>query len=329
MSQQNSSTSNFKKFALRIALPLLGGLFLFGLIFEKLFERYVVLGSQINGAYKINRVINETHPGETPIFGSSRALCSFIPDMLGDDYFNYGLSNAQDDMILFCLKHELKKPKTNPTIVINLDIDGLTRSIGDVSYYLYNSNDPQVKRLLASKYRTHYSIPFVKYYGYYEEYCKNMLNDKMNLTKFTNKGASSEKNILTEKKFEEMIMKRKTSRITFKNDPELEKEFDKILDENRNRFFVFVVSPYHSSYFTNYKNYEEMKAFLARWDAKPNVKVYDFSKLALADSLLLNTSHVNYLGAIQFSNTLRDSLSSLQKNEPEYASIQNRMALRN
>lgn len=318
MSQQNLSTSSFKRFCLRIALPLLVGIFGAGFIFSWLFERQVILNSQINGAYKINRIINENNPEETPILGSSRALCAFIPDIIGENYFNYGLSNAQDDVILFFLKEEMKKKKTNPMIVINLDIDGLTRSIGDISYYLYNSNYQPVRQLLKDEYRPHFKIPFVKYYGYYEEYFKYMLNDRMNLTKYTNKGASSEKNVLTEKKFQELIKKRENTTIIFKNDPELLNEFNKIFAENPDRFFVFVVSPYHPSYFTNYRNYDEMKKFLADWDAKENVKVYDFSNTQMPDSMLVNTSHVNYLGAIKFSEILKDSLVHLKAEEKEF-----------
>lgn len=318
MSQQNLSTSSFKRFCIRIALPLLVGIFGVGYLFSWLFEKQVILNSQINGAYKINRIINENNPEETPILGSSRALCAFIPDILGDNYFNYGLSNAQDDVILFFLREEMKKKKTNPMIVINLDIDGLTRSIGDISYYLYNSNYGPVQELLKDEYKPHFKVPFVKYYGYFEEYFKYMLNDRMNLTKYTNKGASSEKNVLTEKKFQELIRKREKTTIIFKNDPELLREFNRIFDENPHRFFVFVVSPYHPSYFTNYRNYDEMKKFLADWDARENVKVYDFSNTEMPDSMLVNTSHVNYLGAIKFSEILKDSLGHLRTEEKEF-----------
>lgn len=309
---QNLFTSSFKQFFIQLAIPLFVGIFSLGYIFSMLFEKHVILNSQITGAYKINRIINENHPNEVPILGSSRALCAFIPDLLGENYFNYGLSNAQDDVVLFLLKEEMKKEKRNPMILVNLDIDGLTRSIGDISYYLYNSNHPQVRELLNDKFRPHYRVPFIKYYGYYEEYFKDNLNDRMNLTKFTNKGASSEKNFFTEEKFQQFIRQRDSSSVVFKNDPQLKLEFEKLFNQNPGRYFVFVIAPYHESYFRNYKNADELQRFLKDWDARENVKVLDFSKTPMPINMLLNTSHVNYRGAQKFSQILKDSLVNLQ-----------------
>jgi len=76
--------------------------------------------------------------------------------------------------------------------------------------YLLSVLKNSIQELLSLyEYKSHYNIPFVKYYGYHEEYFKNMLNDRMQLTKYTNKGASSEKHVLTQKKFIEMVEMRK------------------------------------------------------------------------------------------------------------------------
>lgn len=312
MLQQNSSISSFRKFLFRILFPLIGGLVIGGYLFTMLFEKKVILNSQISGAYKINRIIKATDPDEVPIFGSSRALCSFIPDKMGGKFFNYGLSNAQDDVILFFLKEECKKQKNDPRIIINFDLDGLSKSIGDISYYLYNCDYEPVKNLMGNEFKSHYKIPFVKYYGYYEEYFKYMLNDRMQLTKYTNKGASSEKHVLTPKKFNEMVEMRKKNEVRFQNNPELLNDLKHVIADNQNRQFIFVISPYHNSYFFNYSNEPDMKLFLSYLDDLPNAEVLDFSHHYYADSMLNNTSHVNYLGALAFSLQLKDSLDMMK-----------------
>jgi hypothetical protein len=73
-----------------------------------------------------------------------------------------------------------------------------------------------------------------------------------------------------------------------------------------------VISPYHNSYFSNYRNESEMKLFLNYLDELPNAEVLDFSHHYYADSMLYNTSHVNYLGALKFSSQLKDSLNKMK-----------------
>src|SRR4051812_1211544 len=106
MPEQNSSTSSFKQFLLRMLLPLIFILSGAGLLFNYFFEKVIILNSELCGVYKINRIISETHPNEIPIFGSSRAEYGLFPDSLGHDFFNYGLSATQYDVTLFFLEQE-------------------------------------------------------------------------------------------------------------------------------------------------------------------------------------------------------------------------------
>jgi len=72
-----------------------------------------------------------------------------------------------------------------------------------------------------------------------------------------------------------------------------------------------VIPPYHSSYFENYANVDDVGRFLNMLRANSNVKVFDFSRMPLPDSMFLNTTHINYKGAILFSHRLKDSLVSI------------------
>ena len=180
MKEPNLSISNFKKVAATIFLPVLFLFVLFSVILNYLFEQKVILGSEISGVYKINRIINQSNENEIPFFGSSRAEGNFIPDSLVKNGFNYGMSGTQDDVLLFCLSEECKKKKKTP-IISNFDLDGLDYSLGDPSNYIYNSNYLPVRQLMGTSYKSIYKIPFIKYYGYFELYLKFWLNSKTNL----------------------------------------------------------------------------------------------------------------------------------------------------
>jgi hypothetical protein len=311
MSQPNSYTSSFKAFFIKIVLPCLLGVIVIGWLFQIVFEKEVILKSQICGAYKVNRIINETHPEEIPIFGSSRAEGCIIPDMLGGNYFNYGLEGTGSNVLLFFLREECKKKKNSPLIILNLDLHGYDYLLGDISNYLYNAGDFPVHKLLGKQYQVHFSLPIVKYYGQYENYLKYFLNDKLNLTKYTNKGASVEKDAVTKDRFAQLVAERNNTEVIFYNDSTLEKEYFSLFRNNPGRVFVIVVAPYHPSYFTKYANYPETLQFLDRLRAIKNVKVFNFAKEAYPDSLFANTTHLNYAGAIRFNKALKDSLSML------------------
>jgi hypothetical protein len=311
MPEQNSSISNFKQFLFRILFPLIILVSIAGIAFNYVFEKRIILNSQIGGAYKVNRIIKETHPEEIPIFGSSRADGGFIPDTLGANYFNYGLSGSKYDVTLFFLEEECKKKKHTPWIILNFDLDGLSYGLGNIANYIPNSNYAPIKELMGDKYSPYYAVPFIKYYGLYEKYTSDYVNNKVMLTKYADKGAAIERKVLTEKQFNELVEQRRNSPTTFKNDSILQQKLFNIIAAHPDRYFIFVVSPYHSSYFERYTNLPEATAFLNKLGAMKHVKVFDFSKMPLADSMFFNTSHTNYKGAAAFSLQLRDSLRSI------------------
>ncbi|MCC6181484.1 MAG: hypothetical protein IT237_06590 [Bacteroidia bacterium] len=306
-----SSISNFKKFSLKILRPYTACAVVFGLAFQYFFEKKIILNSQINGSYKVNRIINSENTNEIPIFGSSRAEGSFVPSVLGSNYFNYGISGTQDNVMLFFLKEECKKNKTTP-ILLNFDIDGLNYELGDIANYIYNANYAPVKQLIGDKDEAIFRVPFVKYYGYYEYYLKMYLNNKINLTKKTDNGASLELNKLTKSKFNELVNQRLATAATFKNNPHLESDFFNLIKSHSKRTFIIVISPYHKSYFNQFKNYPDVTNFMTKIKTFANAKVFDFSQVNYPDSLFINTTHLNYAGAKQFSEELKDSIMKLK-----------------
>jgi hypothetical protein len=310
MSNQNLSISNFKLFCIKFLLPFFLLFFLIGYTFQYLFEKNVILKSEINGSYKINRIINETHKDEIPMFGSSRMEGDLIPGILGPRYFNYGLTGTQDDVVLLFLGEEVKKNKTS-SIIINFDIDGLNYSSGDVANYLYNIDNKNVQQVLGSNDDLHYHIPIIKYYGFYEGYLKDYLSNRIALTKFTDKGASIEKNTLLPQVFNQAVTLRKNYSTTFKNDTLLKKRLDDILSNHPEREFIFVIAPYHSSNFTKFTNEKQAAQYFSYLKTYKNVRVLDFSRANFPDSLFFDTQHLNYKGAVRFTKTMKDTLAKL------------------
>jgi len=308
MQQQNSSISNFKRFFGGVLLPFIVLLTVFGYTFTYFFEQYVIFAPSISGAAKINRILHEVHKNEIPIFGSSRAEGTFFPDSLGPDFYNYGISGTQEDVMLFFLQQEVEKKKTTP-IIMNFDLDGMNKSLGDIGNYIPNVQNPAVATLIGSRNKVSFNIPFINYYGKYELYIKYLLSSKMELTKATNKGASIDKNALTVQKFHDLVQLRKRTPLVFNSDSALVQQYLAIFSAHQERQFIFTVIPYHESTFAKYENYDEAMAFLRDFDRLPNVKVFDFSKLPFKDELFLNTSHLNFAGAKVFNKILRDSLA--------------------
>lgn len=312
MHKENSSISNFKRYIVKIVCPVVLLVGIIAATFTFLFEWKIILSNESCGAYKINRIITNEDANEIPILGSSRAEASFIPELLGENYFNYGLEGTQENVMLFFIKEECKKKKNSPLIIANIDLDGINTKTGDLANYLYNSTHEGVKQLMADRYEAHFSFPFIKYIGQFENYFRYYLNNRIQLTKYSNKGAFIDKVVLPKKMMDELIEYRRKNQDVFLNEENLKEEFFKTIKANPNRQFVFVIPPYHSCYFTNYKNPEDAKAFVNELRALSNARVFDFSSVVYPDSLFINTTHLNYKGAVRFTKEFKDSLSTLK-----------------
>ena len=311
MSNQILSISSFKSFLLRLLLPYFVIISLVGFVFQLVFEKYIILSSDTCGAYKVNRILTHNDPDETPIFGSSRAEYGFVPDTLGKDCFNYGLTSSRYDVTTFFMEQECKKKKNKPWLIVNYDYESLMYDIGDISNYLYNFGNKDVRDLVGTNKKFYYSIPFIKYYGQYEVYFKYFLMKRNDILKITDKGASLFKTDLRPDEFKVLVEQRKKNPSIFAHDEGLKQKMLRIIKSNPQRQFIFVISPYHSSYFTIFEHYDDANKFLQELDAIPNVILIDYSKKYYPDSMYLNTTHLNYKGAYKFSRDIKDTLNKL------------------
>jgi hypothetical protein len=78
MEKENLYIFNFSKFVVVLFLTFS----LFGFCFNYLFEKKIILKSEISGAYKINRILTSNIENEIPIIGSSRAEGSYVPSKI-------------------------------------------------------------------------------------------------------------------------------------------------------------------------------------------------------------------------------------------------------
>ncbi len=311
MEKQNSSISSFKRFIVKILAPFLIIVGVAGWIFNYFFEQQIILKSQISGAYKVNRIISETHPNEIPIFGSSRAIMGLIPDSLGNDHFNYGINGAYFNVTLFFLEEECKKKKARPQIIINLDPFGLRNGIGDISSYLYNAGNPEIKELLDTVYKPYFGIPVLKYYGYYENYYRIYLTNRIGSDKVANNGAMYERNTMPKKDFDKMVAERNDAMPLYEMNDVLKNKLFSIISGHPERYFIFVISPYHSSC-RMADSLDKLNEDLCRQLVSyKNVKLFDCGKLPLTDDMFFNPSHLSYKGAIVFTKAFKDSLNSI------------------
>ena len=196
-------------------------------------------------------------------------------------------------------------------MIINLDFNGLVSGIGDIAYYVPNAGYGPIRQLMGESYRSHYALPFVRYYGMFDIYTKLYLNNKLEFTKVSNKGAALEKNSISQEYSNTLVksvLKQKIEATV--NDTVCNDVLD-LVKAYPERRFIFVSAPYHSSFIKALTNYPDVERFLLNLSAQKNVKYLDFSRLPMPDNMFMNTSHINYKGAIYFSGVPKDSLKNI------------------
>lgn len=310
MPNLNSSTSSFKTFFFKFLCPCLIILATAAYVFKIVFEKTIILKTNNGGAYKINKLINEYNPDEIAMFGASEMVQDYIPDILGPNYFNYGLNGVRANAVLFLLKEEVNKKKKTP-IIIDFTPDGLNYSYGFVKYYLYNINRHGVADILGDADRFYYHVGIIKYYGYYEPLMKDYLSSKIEFSRYNNKGASIYIKPLLPEKFAALVKERENTVTRFVAYKKLLDQFTTIITHHTDRKFIFVVAPHHVSFFNKYQNEADEKWLIGYLQTYKNVKFFDFSRAKYPDSCFFDTQHLNYTGAARFSKTLKDSIAKL------------------
>jgi hypothetical protein len=301
MEKQNSYTFNFSIFLLKISSLVL----IIGIPLNFALEHYIIFKTQITGASKVNKILSVNLLDEIPIFGSSRAQQNFVPSIINDNCYNYGIDGIQSNIWLFFLEQELKKNKNTP-IIINYDLLGLIFSDGDLGNYIPNWF--ATKDILENNGEFYYWLPLIKYYGRYQNYLKEYVNEKINFTRVTDKGGGFQKMKQTESQFQKGILQRRNEETVFHLNEDLLLKFNELVNST-NRKIILVISPYHKSNFIKFQNIEIANKYLNSLSKKDNIEVIDLRNYIVDEKLFYDTKHLNYNGAIKFSKKLKELLS--------------------
>jgi hypothetical protein len=309
---RHAQLHHLKKLALRILLPLLLLAILFCYTLDYIVKTQLIAQTPTHGAAKLSR-IQESRPTEIPIIGSSRALCSYIPDTLGPEYYNYGINGIGFAVMDIFLQQELAQQGKTTPIILNFDYAMFYYQMGDLNSYLPHSEIPEVKTLLKRHdfYSLHMRIPGIRYFGSIDAFAKDRLNEKLQLNKAINKGAAIEKAVTPPPAFAKLVQQRRDTTEQFSPRPELIDTLLKRIQDHPNRQFIITMAPYHQSYYESIPQDHHARAnqLFQTLKAFPNARVIRFDTQDWPDSLFFNTTHVSLLGAQKMSQMLRDSLT--------------------
>jgi len=295
----------YLKFVKRYLLPYLIATFVLCWALDFLFTKLIVLDTEISNTGKINHLI--TSDIETiPVFGSSRARCSYIPEILSPYIYNYGLDGTSLWATCALLNIEATKKSTKP-IIINFDYDFFA-AIGDIKTYIPLCDNPSIKQLLVSRglYKSYFKIPGIRYFNSFDYFIKEWLNQKFETTKIVKRGYTFDKNQLfyNAASFKKDVEQRQQSIREWRLDKKQNDLLIETIKSMPNRHFYIVAAPYHASYYKSISNIDAVKQYLHSLDSLPNVTSVDFCNHNYPDSLFNNTTHLNHWGAMRFSNEL-------------------------
>jgi hypothetical protein len=261
--------------------------------------RLVINGSATSDAARISHLIRE-HGSEIPIFGTSKAYDDYIPEILGDDVFNYGMPATALDEPVALLQIECKKHKQTP-IVLDLAHQGL-RGIAEPVRFVPFVWRPEIRQMLdrLGLMERRYWVPGLRYFGSYDWFLMGYLKKTRARTdKFP-------------KKLDEAIRRRLEEGFGFSSFPDQDRLLYDVIRSTPQRTFIIVISPVHPSCFANFKDPEGFARHLDKLRSFTNVVVLDWGRMKLADDCFRDTVHLSDKGALEFSRRLADQLRTFR-----------------
>jgi hypothetical protein len=224
---------------------------------------------------------------------------------MGIDAYNYGLDGSSYEVVDALLEIELAKHKTTP-IIIDLKPQS-EHGIGDPSTFIPFVFDARIRALLrrsdSSVWR--YFIPGIRYFGYYDYYVKEWINDRAQLMRRVERGFSYEKYWSFDRaRLDDAIRRRVQGPNGYFPDEEQNARLIEHIHQHPERLFFLVYSPAHAASFTNFQNAAAFTEFKDRLSTLPNAVVLDFGRENYPDEWYKDTSHLLYAGAVDFSRKL-------------------------
>jgi hypothetical protein len=284
------------------------------LLADFLFTKYFTVTCETCASNKLQRLINETHSNEIPIFGSSRAEKGYLPDSLGNNFYNYGLRSQSFDVTAFLLQFELKKNKTTP-IIIDVHHDFFQHDPYEninAEVFVPFALRSDVKKFLTENNRMHayYTIPGIRYFGMYANYLKPLVEQNFHIgnVEYAKGGVFDTKTTNTIS-FKKRIDNRLTNELLFKPNGGKHKLLIEMISNNPSRHFVFIISPYHWSARSSVQNFYEMLKYFHQIDEEfENATFIYFDTSDYGDEYFKDTVHLNIYGAAKYSTQLKQEL---------------------
>lgn len=305
--------------------------------FDFIFSQWIIFSKEYSNQNKVKRLLEEEHLKEIPVFGSSKARSAFVPDTLGENVFNYGMEMSNFDVMEFLLGVELEKPKTT-SVIIEFNhrtfVHEPTHTINTATFV--PNLDHQVVREYLEKYdrlEWKHEVPGVRFFGSYFYYLRYYLKEHAGNKKIISRGgnftdltppANVFQNFVNSRmkkiaRYEELKEKASDVKqaisveerraleyydeyLRYHSYPKRLALFDSMVSAHPERTFLMVYTPQHWSERKGLTNFNEIEALFQRWEAQhPNLKVFDFSQMPLADDCYKNSTHLNLKGARLFS----------------------------
>ncbi len=295
----------------RIFLPLvlLAWVALGGLGLSDMLNKWLILRAPSSSSYKTYRLFIEQPPHEIPLLGSSRALGNYVPSLISDRVFDYGINGSGMYETLFMLRQALRNP-TPGAVIVNLDPWGFRGEYNPSlqGNYLLALSSAHVRENVRHEFTDR--VPGIRFHGRLRSNITTWLDGKTGLTRRVDHGAALIVHSRSEKEW--AIINDKIADSTFDCHVSWQMELDKI-QATTNHPIVWVVSPVAPHWREHYKGRARMKDFLSKLAARPNMYVVDlFDETAdYAEAEFVDPTHLNVNGATRFTQQLVPYLKKL------------------
>lgn len=267
--------------------------------------RFIALRSDVLGSTRIHRLVSGPGVDVVPVLGSSRANVDYIADSLHAHAFNFGNAGAGYDAVEFQLRKALEHEGNMP-IIVNVDLGWWSmHGVGDPAMYIPSMSDADVRQLLGDQAEFHHRIPLIRYFGVYQNYASAYL------TEWSRDFTEAEGYSPSPEEFEQRIDALRSWKVDHEPDSARRARLFELVDRHPDRRLIFVVAPYHPSYFTVAAHEPGDDAWLTELGRRAHVTVVDFSHHPYPDSFFVDPVHMNRAGARRFSSDLRAQIQHL------------------
>ncbi|MBK9422067.1 MAG: hypothetical protein IPN44_13625 [Flavobacteriales bacterium] len=313
--------------------------------FDTLLQRWAIFDDPASNPSKVKRLIESEDPEEIPVFGSSKARSSFIPDSLGPTVWNYAMEKCNFDVTEFLMEVELAKPRKGAVLVEfnhRFFVHAPDHTI-DAATFVPNIGLPGVREYLErnGRFETRFLVPGLRYFGAVQEFLRKGNSDEEDVEDknarisekgglFTERSASPKllaSQVAARQRSIEMRLKLQSdvgnvkaavsaedryklkyldAFLLFSAPKERIERFEELVASRPDRQILVVYTPQHWSEMEGVSNYEEITALFHELEQRhPNLHFYDYSMMKLPDSAFKNSSHLNNQGARAFCTAFK------------------------